>query len=230
MSSNLADQETKKRRSVTNDDIADRPTRRLLISRFWNPIDEEDTQILTSISGITPIPVKTTDLMIDADWFRRLHAWLDVKSKGKANGIVSMLSFLVIGGSASVLNLFVLVLFEFIDKKNHNLPAQALIYGMIATEISIVYNFYLNDRFTFRSLIDKNRTWLQRCVRFHGPAMVGFTLTQVLHLVFLNILPITVPHRSVIGQAIAIAIVTIVNFMMHRFWTYRPRAATQATI
>jgi putative flippase GtrA len=96
---------------------------------------------------------------------------------------------------------------------------------IVATEISLLYNFFLNDRYTFHSMLDASRTWLQRCIRFHGPASVGFVLTLLIFSFNHYVLEI----RPVIAQAIAIAIVTAVNFVMHRFWTFRPKStATKA--
>jgi putative flippase GtrA len=189
----------------------------------------EDTLILASLSGITPLPVHTQEMMINAVWFKNLYAWLDRVSGGKAAKIVPVLSFLVIGGSASVMNLIIVFTCDFLDRAHHNELLHNLIYSAIGTEISLIYNFMLNDRFTFRALVDGRRSWLQRCIRFHGPASVGFTLTLLLYSLFFTI---TKPlpahyHHSVISQAMAIIIVTAVNFLMHRFWTYR--SATPAT-
>lgn len=132
----------------------------------------------------------------------------------KSSEIQKIVSFLVIGGSASLINLiFVFIL----DKFASFLPFFAI--SIVATEISLIFNFYLNDRFTFRSMLaSTNRTWLQRCIRFHGPASIGFGLT----LLIANFAKHGLHFSSVISQATAIAIVTVVNFIMHRYWTFRP--------
>ncbi|MBA3824949.1 MAG: GtrA family protein [Ktedonobacterales bacterium] len=201
------------------------PTRKL---RSIRPTGE-DTLVLAGISGITPIPVRTQDdLIIDAVWFRSFHAWLDRASGGRAAKLMPLLSFLVIGGSASVLNLVIIFALDFI---RHPMPKDLVlhtIYSAIATEVSLIYNFMLNDRFTFRALVDMRRSWLQRCIRFHGPASVGFVLTLALSNLFVILLPAHLPHNSVIAQAMAIVIVTAVNFTMHRFWTYRPSKSAAA--
>jgi putative flippase GtrA len=86
----------------------------------------------------------------------------------------------------------------------------------------LIYNFYLNDRFTFRSLIDSRRTWVQRLMRFHVPAMVGFVLTLAISSGLWTFVRVNGDHFSpTLSQAIAIVFVTGVNFVMHRFWTYR---------
>ncbi len=231
----LSEEETVKRRSVaktppraslpdmsTPPSMSQVPTRKLPRA----PFADEDTLVLASISGITPLPVATqANLIIDAGWYRRFDAWLHKVSGAKADGIMQLVSFLVIGGSASLLNLIIIFAFDLLDKTHHNDLTRHLIYSAIATEISLLYNFMLNDRFTFHAMIDQRRTWLQRCIRFHGPASVGFVLTLILSSVFFSLTQ-TLPHHAVIAQAMAIVIVTAVNFTMHRFWTYRPSKAT----
>ncbi len=198
----------------------------------------DDTPMLAAISGITPLPVPTqAEPMIDAAWFRRFHATLDRLSGGRAAQIIPLISFVVIGGSAALVNLAIVFAFDVLDHAHHNLPVQHLIYSAIATEVSLLYNFLLNDRFTFRALVDQRRTWLQRCIRFHGPASVGFGLTLALSSLFLlttrqvtpngiispSLAALIMKHNGVVAQAMAIALVMVVNFTMHRFWTYRPR-------
>ncbi len=206
------------------------PTARRLRPR----IDLDDTLILASMSGITPLPVHTKqEVMIDAAWFKRFYVWLDRATHGKADKIVPLLSFLVIGGSASLMNLIIVFICDFIDRAHHNDLLHHVIYSALGTEISLIYNFTLNDRFTFRSLIDGRRSWLQRCIRFHGPASVGFALTLGLSSLFFtlaNRFSFTrhLPYHSVMSQALAILIVTAVNFLMHRFWTYRSAAPAAA--
>jgi putative flippase GtrA len=186
----------------------------------------ESQPLLAAMSGITPIPVETqAELLIDAGWYRRIYAWLDRISGQKAAKLMQILSFLVIGGSASLVNLAVVYAFTLIDRTHENDVVHHAIYAAIATEISLLYNFMLNDRFTFRAMIDGRRNWLQRCLRFHAPASVGFVLTLALSSLFF-ILTKPLPHHAVISQAMAIVIVTAVNFLMHSLWTYRPAKAT----
>lgn len=190
---------------------------------------ERDTLILASISGITPLPVQTEmDIMIDAAWYRHFYQWIARLSGNNADKVIQLLAFLVIGGSASVVNLAIILFFDVADPAHHNDLVRHLVYSAVATEISLLYNFFLNDRFTFHAMIDQRRSWLQRCIRFHGPASVGFVLTLVLSSVFFS-LTSKWPHHAVVSQAFAIIIVTAVNFMMHRFWTYRPSTASVAT-
>jgi putative flippase GtrA len=147
---------------------------------------------------------------------------LDRASNGHGEELLRIISFLIVGGSAALVNLVAIFVLDRIFRPT---PADVVLYLVlsgIATEISVIENFSLNDRFTFRSLIDARRTWLQRCIRFHGPASVGYVLTLAISYSTFRI-----THIAVVSQAIAIVIVTAVNFAMHRFWTYRPKAVEQ---
>jgi putative flippase GtrA len=203
-------------------DVSERPTLRMRAVRFV-----QSQPMLFAVSGVTPVPADMhPETMINAAWFRWLYARLDRMSHGQAAKIAPLLSFLIVGGTASIVNLAIVFLCDLIDRTHHNDLTRHIIYSALATEISLLYNFALNDRFTFRSLVDRRRRWWQRCLRFHIPASVGFIMTLGLSSLFFT-MTTNVPYHSILSQALAILIVTAVNFLMHRFWTYRPvKAAT----
>jgi putative flippase GtrA len=144
-------------------------------------------------------------------FYRFCYARLDVYTRGHAAEVRRLASFLIVGGMAALVNLAGVWVFS----RHTTLPFD--VYIVLATEISLLFNFVLNDRFTFHSLIDNHRPWWLRCVRFHGPSSLGFGLTLALSYIahHLGRLP------PVTAQAVAIIIVTFVNFSMHRLWTYR---------
>ena len=146
--------------------------------------------------------------------FHRWYTWCFFKlnhyTKGHGAEVMRLGSFLFVGGLASLVNL---VCVWFFARYTH-LPYD--LYIVLATEISLLCNFAMNDRLTFRSL-GSQRSWLMRCLRFHGPASIGFLLTLLIAYVAHH-----VGHlQPVSAQAVAIIIVTFVNFTMHRLWTYR---------
>src|ERR1700694_4570927 len=74
---------------------------------------------------------------------------VDLVSGGRADWVLRLLSYCVIGGFAAVVNLvlFYLVLYHslnFLDHRLHNIIA-----SVVAAEISILANFIPNDLFTF---------------------------------------------------------------------------------
>ncbi len=142
--------------------------------------------------------------------YRLWYVRLDYYTKGRAAEVVRFGSFLFFGGLAALVNLACVWLFS----RYTTLPYDA--YIVLATEISLLCNFVMNDRATFGTL-GRQRTWLMRCLRFHGPASVGFVLTLTIAYAahhFGRLAPVS-------AQAVAIVIVTFVNFAMHRLWTYR---------
>jgi putative flippase GtrA len=149
-------------------------------------------------------------------YYQFWYARLDQVTKGRAAEIVRFGSFLFFGGLAALVNLACVWLFS----RYTTLPYD--VYIVLATEISLLCNFIMNDRATFGTL-GRQRPWLLRCLRFHGPASIGFVLTLVLAYVahhFGHLAPVS-------AQAVAIIIVTLVNFAMHRLWTYRSPHAGQ---
>lgn len=147
-------------------------------------------------------------------FYRWCLARLDVYMRGHATEIIRLASFLIVGGIGTVVNLAAVWVFS----RYTPLPYDA--YIVIATEIALLCNFLLNDRFTFHSLVDSQRSFWLRCLRFHGPSALGFVLTLVI-----SYLAYHAGHLPpVSAQAVAILIVTFVNFCMHRFWTYRASA------
>jgi putative flippase GtrA len=140
-----------------------------------------------------------------------LARWLDRWTWGHRKQALRLASFLIVGGLGTVVNLGCVWLFS------RYTPLPYALYIVLATEISLLCNFALNDRFTFRALVDGRRSWGMRCLRFHAPAMLGFVLTLLLsdgahYLLHLS---------PLIAQGIAILIVTFVNFAVHHLWTYR---------
>ncbi len=149
-------------------------------------------------------------------FYQFCYARLEVYTRSHTAEVLRMVSFLIVGGLGAVVNLVCVWGFS----RFTALPYDA--YIVLATEIALLFNFMLNDRFTFHEMVDGRRPFWLRCVRFHGPAALGFVLTLVI-----SYLGYHAGHLSpVVAQAIAILIVTVVNFVMHRLWTYR--AAAQA--
>ncbi len=147
-------------------------------------------------------------------FYRFCFARLDVYTRGHAAEALRVMSFLVVGGFGTLVNLGCVWVFS----RYTSLPYD--VYIVLATEIALLCNFLLNDRFTFHSLGGKQRPFWLRCVRFHGPSALGFVLTLALSYLAHHIGHLT----PVLAQAVAILIVTVVNFSMHRLWTYRASA------
>ena len=89
--------------------------------------------------------------------------------------------------------------------------------ALIGTEVGILVNFAINDRLAFRDLSVHRRPVLIRLLRFHVTCATGQTVIFLTSL-FLH----DVAHwRVLFAQGLPIGMVTVLNFAMHRFWTYR---------
>jgi putative flippase GtrA len=156
----------------------------------------------------------------------RLLDVVDGVTGGKADWFQRLFTYLCVGGFAAVVNLVVFwLMYNRLLQSVQNEFVRNTASFLVATEISILANFIPNDRITFSHLPGHSRSWLARCTRFHMTAIFGTVLTfgiqSGLHyLVFKN--------QPTIAQAIAIIIVTAVNFLVHHFFTYahtEPKAA-----
>ncbi|HEY7349936.1 MAG TPA: GtrA family protein [Ktedonobacterales bacterium] len=171
------------------------------------------------LSSIDPLR-EVDDQEVDGTqaFYRFCYERLDAYSRGHAAEIMRLASFLIVGGLGTLVNLACVWVFS----RYTTLPYDG--YIVLATEIALLCNFLLNDRFTFHGLVDNQRPFWLRCVRFHGPSALGFVLTLAISYVAHHALRLS----PVMAQAVAILIVTFVNFSMHRLWTYR--ASAQAAL
>ena len=143
-------------------------------------------------------------------------ALIDRLTRGRADWFQRAFSYLLIGGFSMVVNLVVFSLVYYgvtwpAEQQWHYAFAFA-----VASEVSILVNFFPNDAITFRHLPGHSRPWLVRCIRFHGTYLLG-TLLQLLLSFTLHLLG----FPAVFAQALAIALVTAFNFAFHHIFTYR---------
>lgn len=146
-----------------------------------------------------------------------LLARADVLTHGKAGLLQRTVSYLIIGGSAAVVNLVCLWLFLDVVLRPLALGPRYVIAQIIATEVSILANFVPNDYYTFSRLPGHARSWWQRCLRFHSTTLVGVAVTLSVSFTLFHWFGLP----ALVAQAIAILIGLIFNFTLHHVWTYR---------
>jgi putative flippase GtrA len=162
-----------------------------------------------------PTGIKLADRVLDvideltnarADWFQRLY------------------SYLFIGGMAALVNLITLYIVlnaRPIPRVSHD--AQYAVAFVVATEVSILTSFILNDRITFGRLPGHGRRWIARCLRFHTTATGGVIVTA-----FVSVsLHLQLQMAAISAQAIALITAVAFNFTFHHVFTYRHRASEQ---
>lgn len=147
-----------------------------------------------------------------------LLAWTDDLTHGKAGVIQRLFTYLLIGGTAALVNLGVLAVLYSLGNRNNLL--YYIFANAVAYEISIMANFIPNDYFTFRHMAGHARSWGARCLRFHitsiGGIIVTFAISTSLKLGF----HLTSERDLLIAQAIALIIAVFFNFTVHHLFTY----------
>lgn len=122
-----------------------------------------------------------------------------------------LVAFLIAGGLSALVTLTVTAI---LTDQEH----VGFLWSAIAgTELGILVNFTINDRLAFRDLEGRARPLPVRVVRFHITCALGQTLILLSSLVLHDL----AHWHSVLAQGLPIGLVTVVNFLMHRFWTYR---------
>lgn len=194
----------------------------------WRSSDEQDEQSALEDSQVNPtfpVPTELSEELpapslgksyYDTRWplVNRVLALTERITSGRAGLIQRLASYLVIGGTAAVVNLSILAIF-FHYGSSHVLW-YLILANVVAYELSILANFIPNDYFTFRHLAGHNRSWWARCVRFHITSLSGVAVTSILFAIFFHLgLP------ALVAQAIAIIIATAYNFTVHHLFTYR---------
>jgi dolichol-phosphate mannosyltransferase len=121
----------------------------------------------------------------------------------------TFIKFAIVGASGVIVNLAVFGLLS-------GLGTNKFLASPIATEISILWNFVLNNRWTFRWRVMKQGVHI-RGLRFN---VVSFLSLAISYLVFV-ILSLKYPAGApAIHQITAIIPATAVNYFLNSYWTF----------
>jgi putative flippase GtrA len=151
-------------------------------------------------------------------------ATVDEKSNGRAGVIQRFATFLIVGGIAALVNLAVFAIgLRLLTALSPRMNAylQNLLAYVVASEISILANFVLNDPITFSHLPGHDRPWLVRFLRFHVTCILGVTVTFTVE----NVMHFIVGAPALYAEATGIIIALFFNFTVHHLFTYRHTTA-----
>lgn len=112
-----------------------------------------------------------------------------------------MARFGLVGGSGVLVNTMVLYMLV-AGFRWHQLPA-----AMVATEVAIISNFILNDRWTFRGAAARER-WPGRLWRYNVVALGGLGIS----LVVLAVLTMGLGMHYLLANLVGIAAATVWNY------------------
>ena len=121
------------------------------------------------------------------------------------------IKFGIVGGSGTVVNLGVQYLLTLAG-------LHYIFAGVIATEISIINNFLLNNFWTWKDNPAKTkRSFAARLLKYNS-SMIITGIAQNMMMIFLTEL---FEINDLISKFIAIVIITFVNYAIHYFWTFK---------
>ncbi len=138
-----------------------------------------------------------------------MHLYSLMRRKGE---ITRFLKFCLVGASGVLVNEGLL----WILKGFAGLPL--LLSSAISIEASIISNFILNDRFTFRDRrLSGTRSFVQHLYRFNMVSLAGLVINMGLLWLLTNVFGI----YYLLSNIISIAVVTLWNYLVNRSWTWK---------
>lgn len=187
----------------------------------WSALDEREQDEAAFMDPTLRMPATQPHAVSGQSYFdtrwplvNRALALADRITRGRAGLIQRLASYLVIGGTAAVVNLSILAIFFHLGSEK--VLWYWLLANVVAYELSILANFIPNDYFTFRHLAGHQRSWWTRCLRFHTTSLSGVAVTFAISAVLFHLVGLP----PLVAQAIALIIATAYNFTAHHLFTY----------
>ena len=118
--------------------------------------------------------------------------------------------FSVVGISGIVVNQGFLTLFV------SGLKWDVSIAGIVAIELSILSNFFLNNYWTWKD--QKRGSFLARFFKYHAVTIVSGGVNYMILLILTSF-----GFHYFISNLIGIAVGTVVNFFFNHFWTFKAK-------
>lgn len=172
-----------------------------------------DERISGTIEDQSPIASHATSEMHPPALATRASLLHQLQSNRELRRVIA---FLFAGGISAIVTMAVTKLFYDIVLRNIG-PLHFLLAALVGTEVGILVNFAINDRLAFRDLSGHKRSLHIRILRFHITCATGQSLILLISWTLHDVVGL----GTVVSQALPIALVTVVNFALHRFWTYR---------
>ncbi len=177
----------------------------------------EPEQVIEEILSPTTQPRQPSYHPTSWDIVNSVLAIADDVTHGRAGLLQRLFTFVLFGGIAAIVNLIVFYIIFYHIALPVKTEAHNILAFVVASEISLIVNFIPNDRFTFRHLPGRSRSWAVRCARFHVTSIGGTILTFLIEFTLSSVFHVP----AIVSQAIAIMLVLIYNFSFHHIFTYR---------
>ena len=136
--------------------------------------------------------------------------------KEKLDSIPQFVKFAIVGGSGTVLDFLVLILFK-------NLGFHTLIANAFSFTAGLTNNYFWNSRWTYKETVEKLS--MDQFAKFLVVSLIGLGLNSIILLLLEN------PIEKIIGmpglgylpaKVSATIIVLFWNYLANRKWTFKP--------
>ncbi len=126
------------------------------------------------------------------------------------NKNAELIKFLIVGGTGIIVNLGVMALLTEISRIHY------LISSIIAIELSIIWNFILNNNWTFKGKA-RHKTIIRRAADYHAVSLGGMIINWLTLLILATYLGV----NYLIGQFIGIIIATTWNYLLSKNYAWK---------
>lgn len=135
------------------------------------------------------------------------------------NIMIQFMKFGLVGVSNTVISYVTYVFFLFLfESKQWFLKSDYLIAQMAGFIISVLWSFYWNNKYVFKTEEGECRFWIRALVKTYiSYAFTGLFLNSILSFIWVEMLGISKMIAPIINLVVSVPL----NFLINKFWAFR---------
>jgi dolichol-phosphate mannosyltransferase len=128
-----------------------------------------------------------------------------------------MIKFAIVGGSGIVVNLGIFSIVKYLFSINYALSDTTLLLSSLCgDEISIIYNFILNHKWTFKDTTNDDHIII-KLLKFHAITIISVMINNSILFILYKMLGIP----DIVAKFIGILVAFVWNYFFNSRWTWR---------
>lgn len=134
------------------------------------------------------------------------------------NIMIQFMKFGLVGVSNTVISYVTYVFFLFLfESKQWFLKSDYLIAQMAGFVISVLWSFYWNNKYVFKTEEGECRFWIRALVKTYiSYAFTGLFLNSILSFIWVEMLGISKMIAPIINLVVSVPL----NFLINKFWAF----------
>lgn len=135
------------------------------------------------------------------------------------NIMIQFMKFGLVGVSNTIISYVTYVFFLFLfESKQWFLKSDYLIAQMAGFVISVLWSFYWNNKYVFKTEEGECRFWIRTLVKTYiSYAFTGLFLNSVLSFIWVEMLGISKMIAPIINLVVSVPL----NFLINKFWAFK---------